>query len=516
MDLKMPIYFETIAPVNFVSQEEYTASIPPKVDSWEPEPGDLLFTYIKGAFIIPVNTFWGYRIDEHREMNYFTLSAKRRCYASEPMQIHLCKYLNYFEKYYDPDKELFSIYAKMKYMMDFVPNYNNEAFISDIQLYILSDTLLYKVEQMDYDNYMLHLTYKNKDSSICYSDKHAKMLMQISIIINMIIPLMCHYMDNKNMISDNNFILSIYDIVLNKFDQVDIVSKLYETAITNVNKSYNSDTNLWNKQDIRSKNVTTHSLECRENILLNVLPKYEYTKNVINYNFTSIDYSNKFQVTGITWEFAFIALSSSTRDEDNNSEFDKFEALQIRQDESLYIQNKVNSAQTMKCIEIMYGPFDEEEVNYYAERVFVNGNIHPFQRDLIFNLFYKFFGDPNAIKNINLDDYVKMVISAKRMLLNAGMRVLPYIVSASLVKFVKKKSINKKELDRIMNSEQVKEIENKYKNEDIVKDLFSVLASILASTFRIIEPSIPEIDGVIIEDLAPIIIEEFKNYVLMI
>ena len=78
----------------------------------------------------------------------------------------------------------------------------------------------------------------------------------------------------------------------------------------------------YGKQDIRSKNVTTHSLSSLENIILNIIPKYVFNQNVINMNYSSIQFNANFQVTDIAYEFSYIPLSSSKRDEDNQSDFD--------------------------------------------------------------------------------------------------------------------------------------------------------------------------------------------------
>ena len=67
----------------------------------------------------------------------------------------------------------------------------------------------------------------------------------------------------------------------------------------------------------------------------------------------------------------------------------------------------------MKSIETIYGPFTDEEINYYISRLEENGTdtiINSFQKNLIFNLFYKYFGDPMSINNINKVDYVKLMI----------------------------------------------------------------------------------------------------------
>lgn len=512
-----------INPVTFLSQEEMenissveqqnpvmflkNITKPPLVDDWIAEEGDKIFTSCKGAFIAPISTYYGIdKDDEAAEIDYFMLSSKKRCYTSPKMQEHLCQYLNYFERYYDKEKELLMIYCHLKPLIDYEPLYDKEQFLYDIRKYILSSSILFKVKQMDDDNYHINLTYKNNNSSICYSNKHAKILMKISLLINMIIPLIGHFMYVRNIASDNNTILEVYDYLLDIFDHVDIYSKLYETTITNVNNSYKRNVGLWEQQDIRSKNITTHSLYCIENILLNVLPKYVYNENIINYNFSSIDCNNEYQVTGISWEYSFIPLSSSNRDDDNNSEFDKFESLLARQDEALLIHNKVNCEQTMKQIEYMFGPFEDEEIAFYLNEL--GGEKHPFQQYLIFNIFYKFFGVPISIKAINIIDYIKLMISAKRLLESYQLRLMPDIISSKIVKFVKKKSINKKELTKFINSTQYELIKDKYRDENIRNSIFSIIATIIASSFKVIDYNDKDYNGTILDCISNIITEE--------
>ena len=64
---------------------------------------------------------------------------------------------------------------------------------------------------------------------------------------------------------------------------------------------------------------------------------------------------------------------------------------------------KVNAEDTLHKIELMYGPFSDDEINFYMSRLENdNGNvINDFQKSLVFNLFYKYFGDPVSINNIN-------------------------------------------------------------------------------------------------------------------
>ena len=43
----------------------------------------------------------------------------------------------------------------------------------------------------------------------------------------------------------------------------------------------------------------------------------------------------------------------------------------------------------------MYGPFDPDEILFYKHRLSDGGKctVNAFQRDLVFNLFFKYFGD---------------------------------------------------------------------------------------------------------------------------
>ena len=537
-----------IVPATISSERTYNY---PLVDDWVPLEEDILFTHCKGAFIAPIYNFYGLEGDDKKSIDYFILTSKR-CYASDKMKEHMCHYLNYFEKFFDNDKELFMIYTKMKYLIDYEKTYTKEHFIHDIKRYILSPSMLWKIKQMDEYNYIIDLVYKNNNSAICYTNRHAKLLMRISILMNMVIPLMCHFMHMRT-INDDNFVLTICDILLDIpiYSDVDLYNKLYETAITNVQTSYKRDTGLWEQQDIRSKNVTTHALSCIENILLNVIPKYVYNNNIVSLNFGSINNNNGFQVTNISWEYSFIPLSLSNRDEDNNSEFDKYESIQARADESLFLQNQVNCEHAMKQIEFLYGPFSPEELKFYYNHL--GGKIHPFQKKLVFALFYKYFGDPVSIMSINMEQYIKLVIASKRLLEGHNLRILPYIVSGKIVKVINKKSVNKKEFTEINNSQYFKYVLEKFvgtvyngnnaydivgaphdmydqkiekklckeyahvkKEQDaIIDSILSLIATISCSIFKFISFDDPELHDNIIETIPNIIMEEVIMYFLL-
>ncbi len=485
----------------------------PKIDLWKPNPEDIMFTNTKGMIFLPIADFLKVDVET---INCFYMNPKK-CYNSQTMRDHTCDYLNYFEKYYDPEKTLFVFLAKMKYVIDFFPDYNKEQFLFDIRAYILGQELTNKVLKLVEYNYALDLSYKNIADGLQYNNDHAKILLTMSILMNFCIPLITHYAYTRRITDIDDFIMEVFDIILHMFP-VDIYSKLYETAISNVGKSEHKNSVIWAKQDIRGKDIVTHSYASVNNIILNIMPKYTFNRSIVALNYTSIQKNTSCQVLDIEYEFQYIPLSSSKRDEDNVSDFDKHEANLTKTNEALYLQTTVNSHETMRQIESMFGPFDMEEINFYKKEL-DNGEgiiINNFQKQLIFNIFYKYFGDTVSIYGINNIDYIKLMIAAKKLLKQNYMVLLPYIISGKVEKLVGRKTVNKKEMLKLQSSSYYPLIMDKYRNEKIVKQILSVVATIISSDFKIIDYYDKSLHGKRIETFPDMIIEEVLVYTLLI
>ena len=94
------------------------------------------------------------------------------------------------------------------------------------------------------------------------------------------------------------FMLELFSLCVDKYldeEGVDIYNKLYETATSVVNKSKNPDKHLWDKNAIRGINTTTHTRESVIDIILQIIPKYTYDRNIINFNY----YSNRRHICGL-------------------------------------------------------------------------------------------------------------------------------------------------------------------------------------------------------------------------
>ena len=509
----------------------------PNIDEWVPNPEDIIFTNSKNTIIAPIAEFFHQDASnpDIQKLNYFIVKTKKS-YNSEDLRNHNNHYLNYFEKYYDTEKELFTNMANIKFLIDAYAGrppvdaegnpqqvYTYQNFIFDLHKYILQPSIYRKVIALTERNYSLSLSYKSMNNpQLQYTDDHAKALSEASFLMNICIPLICHFAYTCMITDIDEYLLNIYDTILNApiFEgKVNIYSKLFETAISNVEKNKKNNEPIWNKQDIRGITPTIHAENSVKNIILNIMPKYTFDKSMISLNYTSIQKNNKFQITDIAYEYTFIPLSSSKRDgEDNASDFDRYEANMIKTSEALYLQSKVNCKMTSQKIESIWGELRDKEVKYFMNHL-KNDNdeiVNGFQKQLIFNLFYKYYGDTESIKDNNARSYVKLMLIGKKMLLQYNMSFLPYVLSSKVNKIVARKTLNKKELAELQSFPEYEMVVDKYKNDKIIKQILSTIATIITSDFSIIDYDNQSIDGQKLIVEPSMIMRECLVYALLI
>lgn len=519
------------------------------IDEWVPKPEDKIFNHIRGAIIAPVHKIFNMPDDSsaNNMIDYFYVQAKR-CYNSDTkvkfnsngeetvsigFRDHCTNYMNYFEKYYDKDLQLLGLYANIKFMIDCNTDaYTLEAFLYDLKKYFIDPsasqtaaTLNYLLDKMNIEQYNLQLNYKNNKSPVLeYNDDHAKILLKISVMQNMMIPLLTHFITKKKIDPTDikMILLRAFDMLFQiskRMYNVDLYSKIYETTFSNVIKNTNNNTVLWDMQLIRARNSTSHSIESVESIIMQIIPKYTYNKNIIHFNYNAINRDIKFKVTDIAYEYQFVVLSSSKRDEDNNSECDKYEAHATKMNEAIMIQTKVNCLTTMKRIETKYGPFDKNEINFYYRQLSRNGKFvaNSLQKNLVTYLFAKEFDDPQSAKIVNVRQYIILIIAAKRLLESYHMCQLPYMIGGRVNRIVTRKNINKKELQKIESSKYFPMIHKKYNNPKIEQEvILSLIAQILSSEFQTVDCYNPRNNGLTIDAIPDIVAEEVCRFIMLI
>ena len=498
-------------------------AIPP-VDVWIPEEEDNIFKSIKGKQITAPLAKMLTNDDEDMAMfDTFILSVKK-CYCSEKTVDHFVHYLNYLEKFFDPEKELLVLYGRYKLMIDtdVEDAITTSMLMEDIKHNILFSTFALKVRGMNEQNYMIHIDRNKPDGNVLqYSNRHIMALMEVSLFQIILIPILIHFAYRKGIRDIDGFLMPFYDVLLHDMHtDMDLINKLTETVNSRIVLNQIQNEGSWEQQLIRSLNKYTHRNDAISGVIIQVIPKFRYDQNFLNYIYVAINSNITHKVVNAKYEFAFKQLSSDRNDcdDDDNSEFDKFESHLAKKNESLLMHNQANFEFQMKMIDDRFGPFSKEEIEYYKIELSRGRKspIVPLQKTLVCYLFYKWFGDPSSLGSMNLTDYIKLIIAAKRILSANGLHTMEAIISGKFVKVINRVNMNKKELTKITSSDTYKTLSNIYKNEKIDNTLLSILAIIIASKFQIIDFENKEMTGQPYTPPQELLNEEFLRYASLI
>lgn len=496
---------------------DFTSKVP-DVDNWKPKAEDMLFKSIEDRIYVPLHIFYKNNVTEN--IDFFSLKAKR-CYNGDSVRDHLVHYINYFEKFFDRNHELYLAYAYIKYMIDYAENYSKEDLFNDIFKFIFHPVMLHRIKLMVERNYRLNLNNgkRTNNVSLQYTDHHALLLLNFSMMQKLTIPIVTHFIGDRGYQNSdvNDVLMEFYYRIFDMFKSVNMIAKLYETVMSSVKRSMKKN-KLWEMQNIRSINPTTHTIESVETIPLQLTPKYTFEKHIISFNFSAVRRNIGYKILDIGYNYTYVPLSSSLRDEDNNSKIDKYEANLEKTDENMHLYIKANKISTMYNLMHASGisPVTDDEIAFYRQELSKNGDVrNRFQQELVNLSLYKYFGDPITSKFTNQDEYIAMMIASKKLMKNQFV-ILPEIICGRVVRLVDRKSINKKNMEKIKLSPTWKKIQELFKNPVKEDQVLSYIAVILSSEFNFISYDDPFLNGQKIEMQPEVVGEEFLRFILYV
>jgi hypothetical protein len=498
-----------------------------KIDLYEPKKSEIIFEMIsKNNMMVYFDKVfkWDKKSKNIERINLFILK-KKRIYAamSEKNETGklICTYVNYFIKNYDFDNELITAYLKIKFFIDRKGQYAESDFIYDLYNILLTETMTNKIKSLVEDCYVTELDEdEGYKSSIQFTNRHAKMLMCISMATKFFAPLINHYAYVRNVKNISDLILQCFDGLFPIFQEdVDLYNKLYETANIRILKTKQSDKGFWNQAIILGHNPDTYVIFLVKKLMMDAIPKYKFSANCISYNhvFLKTTIDNQFK---IKYSYDLNPLVYSKVDSEGLSGFDKFEMTMSKKDESLLIIGDVNVKQTMHFLLERFGvQYTEKDINFYKE------HLKPtrFQRNLIFQFFAKYFGSCRNLYNIKFPDYYELVMVIKNILDNHDFKYLQYLLTSNVDNdHNSKKMINRKQILKIYNSPRFKELmADKYKaamsileNGDVVIKDISIL---LSGEYSLVDHRYPEyLDRKIIINDKDVVCDEYLRFMQMI
>lgn len=428
--------------------------------------------------------------EELKVFNIFVLK-KKQAYASKNDLI--CNYINYFIKHYDYDNELLQAYQQLKFMIDDNVKYGKQTFIYDLYDYLMTDTMVEKIEQMTSDLYHIDLEEakaskrKKYPESLQFINEHGEIFMNISVAMKIMIPLVTHYTYKNHKKKINKFLVKVFTGLLEIFQKDhDLYNKLYETVLSRVNATLHRDKVIWKQGEIRGEDPQSQASELLDKLITDIFPQYTYSGNIVSFNSVALDFNVRCKKK-VKYKLDLKPVTS-TKDADGLSGFDKMEINTAKFDESLIVINQINLKQTIsKLAEENFIKFKKKEVAYYADKEIMK--VEPFQRDLIFGFFAKYFGSSRELRSAR-KEYAKLIILLKTMLENRGFNIIQHILTAQLVEYKHVKRNTKKQMQKVKSSPRYQSlVEYKYSSTSKLfdKNLEDIVDIIVNSKFALVD-----------------------------
>lgn len=483
-----------------------------RVDEWKENDEDRKILYDGKLIVIPFDKL--FKRQDNDVLNNFII--KKESYVKRLDEI--TKYANYFIKYYDKDNELLMAYLKLKFLID---NKNNsipiETFIKFVYNILLSDSICKKIIDMVEDNYYIDLSSKDGvkyNESLEFTTEHAKIMMQISMAMKLMVPVMFHYLNIYGLIKDRSYVFRFYEGLFDIFGgEIDIYNKLFISIHSKVNVNFVRNKVIWDQREIFGTDPLTHMVELlKDKIISETMFKYSFDKNIISFNYVVLDKQLKFFIIE-PYKTNRIELSAK-KDLSGLSGLDKLEMNSSKIDESIVILSNINIKKTIKRInKKMHMEITDEELDFYRN----NLKITRFQSQLVFYYYAKYFNGYRDLNMLNRTQYLKLLIMLKKRLQYQNFIYFPQIISANIENKLNARTIrNDKFLTKIQSSQIYQSLINdKYSTlGDINKDdlILNLLSTLLNTSFTFVDYEHPEMTGEIIEINQNMISDEFLNF----
>lgn len=211
---------------------------------------------------LPKSMMHGMFKDEKELRTAETFKIGRKAFQNNIAQI--CQYLSYFTEYYDPEKELLSMYMYMKNIID---NGKNSLTIEEFKKHLMGKIfrdyhLKENIYRMVEDNHYIDATIDKRTGRVFngpddFTNEDIKRLLAISMMLKLIIPPVEHYIATNSIYNSedpliNKLMLQIFvDMFYKVGDQYDdyeadeLQEKLFNFAEKKVRKHYKAHKIMW-------------------------------------------------------------------------------------------------------------------------------------------------------------------------------------------------------------------------------------------------------------------------------
>lgn len=422
-------------------------------------------------------------------------------------------YVNYLMHFYDTDDLIPVAYLRMKYLIDKkTVELEDKSFRKKLFRTMFTPEIKAMIHEMVEDNWCIEISNEGFSEKLLFEERHVKSLMEISIGMKLIIPIIMHYIYATG--SSKDKIFYFLKPTLNTFSKdTDMYIKLYYTVLSRVEKSNFKDRTSWNQQEILDVEEYSKVEEfLKVNIISEAIVRYAFRGNPIYFNSVFIGKQLRFFTK--TPYAESLNVVDNTKNGEGLSGMDKLEMASVKIDESIPILSSLNIEMTInKLLKTTKVSDIEEQVQYYKEHT----KIDKLQTQILNYYYANMFGGYRDLSMLNRTQYFTLLVIMKRRLLYSGYVYLPQIMTANVKAFSKRAIQNRKFLSKIESSSQYQNlIENKF--PELIKAgkdkiIILLLSSLINSKYTIVDYDAQDMYGeeLIIQNIDAIS-DEFLNF----
>lgn len=483
-----------------------------RVDEWTPKEEDMIIRKDGKLIYIPFDEI--FNKPSLKDLNKFIIS--KDSYVNELDGI--IRYLNYFIKFYDTDNELLVYYLRIRFLLSENKNsFSIKSFNRLIEESLLTKSIRNKIKKMVDDNYYIDLSSKKKNAkyseSLEFTNDHAKTLHEISIAMRIIIPVVFHFFNLKNINKDH--IYKIYHPLFDLFDENVLINKLEFIIINRIKTNHSKNYTIWNQREIFGVSELTQAVDLLNGKLISdTMFKFIFSKNIISFIYSILDRQLGFFISE-TYKENRIEVTDKKEHIEGLSGLDKLEMNLVKIDESSIILSEVVIDSTIKKIKRkMNIEIDKEELDFYLD----NMKIEKFTSQLVFYFYAKYFGGYRDLYSLSKIRYTELILLLKKRLQYHGYIYLPQILTANIEGKLNTRTIrNNKFLTKVESSDIYQRlIKDKYSTlEDVGKSslILNLLSTILNTPFSFVDYKHPDKLGVLIEIEQDKVSDEFLHFI---
>lgn len=430
-------------------------------------------------------------------------------------------YANYFFNYYDPHKTTLNKIGILKALIDNKSKRVKKKYFTSLLIdYVFTDDCKDAIEKMVEENY-LNILDKDNDAKIRHlelviNDAYGKKIMCAVIAINIVYPLIIHYVITHNKKNDDlyEYFVPIMDMFSD--EKIDIHEKIALYVWTHIQINVKRNKKSW-RQRLQLGDMGKdefYDICLRKYIITDALPSLIFDKHMGAYFNRYIDQQLGFYIRA-EYDYMPVELDNDRQSESKLSSMDKFEMTLNKQDESIIILADKNIETVIDTIKERYNmESDEAELAYYME----NLELDKIQEQMINYFYARYFNGFRDLKLIKRCDLIELAILLKRRLQAQGMIYFPYILTGNFKHRGKTNKILTKKLLKEIKSSTEYQAMIKSKFEYIIelkgKDpIIGLLQSILNSTYKYVDYDNQERTGKNIEYDIELFIYEFLSFI---